>query len=110
MKHLLKFDESNSNLVPAPPILTDDDFEKIENCFLDYFDQDRCWSERELRLVKIKFIHPEDQTYDLCEELRSDVKRCESYGFECHVSAWRHRPLEDLQGTNRLLVIRITKI
>lgn len=53
------------------------------------------------------FGHHEDQTWELKQEIKNDVKRCESYGFKCHV--WDFRDFDRYREA-RILVIEITKI
>lgn len=105
MKYLHKFNESNKNF-----IISEKDFEIIENCFLEFIDRGICthvlggYSDieyAEIDFVKFKFALPSidqslgyteqayiilDWMYKFLTELSGYVKRCESYGFECGVN------------------------
>lgn len=95
MKYLLKFNESTIN-----DKITDRDFELIENCFLDFIDQDICTNKRSDDSVFFYFKMPNlkrkntwpphsprmlwEWTYEFITQITGHIKRCESYGFVCY--------------------------
>lgn len=100
MKYLHKFNESNKSF-----IISEKDFESIENCFLEFIDRGICTHElggySDIDFVKFKFALPSidqslsyteqahiilDWMYKFLTELSGYVKRCETYGFECGVN------------------------
>lgn len=96
MKYLLKFNES----------IAENNLEIIENCFLEYIDSGRCISSPSLfedqvflyfeaiSLSAVSQMAKRDNsslkrelwewTYRFVKEIEDDVRRCESYGFECY--------------------------
>lgn len=117
MRHLKKYNESNNDNK-----ITDKDFELIEDCFLDYitgthegeFVPRRCYINQSRSLfshIEIHFVVPVatwNWAHGFLNEISGDIKRCESYGFNCHFCIFISNDL-GLQSYNPYILLTIFK-
>lgn len=120
MKYLKKFFESEwIGLFGKATQLSDEEYETIENCFLNYIDDQRCTAQQldyaaifefgapmkwtaSIRNFRISSPTLRKWAEDLKKELQGDINRLKTYGFNC---AFNDNDLY-INGNLILIVIR----